>query len=89
MVVKCEVVDVLEETNSILVRLLSGDYDESKLPTTAVQCPRLSAQNLTQILPLSPRADGTPRTKFVLFVDMDFQTNLIPVSISLSLSPLC
>ena len=78
MVVKCEVLDVLQETGSILVRLLSGDYDEAKLPTTADQCPRLVAQNLTQIVPLEPLPNGTPRTKFILFVDTDFQTNLIP-----------
>jgi hypothetical protein len=79
MVVKCEVVDVLQETGSFLVRLLSGAYDEAQLPTTSAQCPRLAAQNLTQIVPLAPHPDGTPRTKFVLFVDTDFQTNLIPV----------
>ena len=78
MVVKCEVLDVLQETGAILVRLLSGDYDEGKLPTTSEQCPRLVAQNLTQIVPMEPLPDGTPRTKFILFVDTDFQTNLIP-----------
>jgi len=79
MVVKCEVVDVLQETGSILVRLLSGDYDEAKLPTTSDECPRLVAQNLTQIVPLPPcPRTGKPRTKFVLFVDTDFMTPLIP-----------
>jgi len=62
------------------VRLLSSDYrDESKLPTTAAQCPRLgSVFNLTQIVPLAPKPDGTPRTQFIVYADMDFGTNAIP-----------
>lgn len=62
------------------VRLLSSDYkDESKLPTTAAQCPRLgSVFNLTQIVPLAPKPDGSPRTQFIVYADMDFGTNAIP-----------
>jgi len=64
MVVRCEVVDVLGSCGAILVRLLSGDYrDPAKLPTTPQSCPRLHAQNLTAILPLPPKPDGTPRTR--------------------------
>jgi hypothetical protein len=59
---------------------LSGDYDDdAALPTTAAQCPRLgSVANLTQIVPLAPKADGTPRTQIVLYADMDFGTSAIP-----------
>lgn len=78
MVVRCETLDVLEETDSIVVKLESGEYDESKLPTTSAQCPRLWAKNLTQIVPLAPTAEGKPRTQFILFCETDFQTPLMP-----------
>ena len=35
MVVKCETLNCLDERGALLIELLSGDYDETKLPTTA------------------------------------------------------
>eukprot|EP00620_Florenciella_sp_RCC1587_P024694 CAMPEP_0182564412 /NCGR_PEP_ID=MMETSP1324-20130603/6361_1 /TAXON_ID=236786 /ORGANISM="Florenciella sp., Strain RCC1587" /LENGTH=421 /DNA_ID=CAMNT_0024777873 /DNA_START=22 /DNA_END=1287 /DNA_ORIENTATION=- len=78
MVVKCETLDCLEERGALLIELLSGDYEEGKLPTTADQCPRLWVKNLTKIVPLPPKPDGTPRSQFTLFCETDFQTPLTP-----------
>ena len=75
MVVKCETLDCLEERGALLIELLSGDYEESKLPTTADQCPRLWVKNLTKIVPLPPKPDGTPRSQFTLFCETDFQVS--------------